>query len=336
MAFNLLSLLQQGPMSAVGDGMYSDDGSTDIVVQGRPRFDPRRDPEPPQYTDPQMRPEIEPQYILNDNRMQPSPEEMQELLPRKGMFGTKGTLRDILGTLGDAFLVQSGNDRIYAPQRQMEREGDAMFGVTQDPMQAIERLAVHNPPAAQELLQRVQQAQHQQASLASQEAARRSLIEDRAFDNQETGWNRVARWTAAGLPYEQIVAGAQRYGITSDDLAQSGVTADMTPEAREQFSSMDMTTNQIRNIPFTERRVATGEYNAETGRINATRPRQGRAQTDLEYYQEISEIPPQQRTSEQNDFMKKYIQGTRGGSRLGNIAPPPRGEAPKSQFRPVR
>ncbi len=60
---------------------------------------------------------------------------------RHGMFGTKGTLRDILGTLGDAFLVQSGNKAVYAPHRAAEKESDQLAGFTQDPMAAIERLA---------------------------------------------------------------------------------------------------------------------------------------------------------------------------------------------------
>lgn len=60
---------------------------------------------------------------------------------RKGMFGVKGTLRDVLGTIGDAFLVQSGNKQMYAPRRDQERMGDALAGFTQDPMAALERLA---------------------------------------------------------------------------------------------------------------------------------------------------------------------------------------------------
>src|SRR3546814_5982625 len=45
------------------------------------------------------------------------------------MFGLKGTLRDVVGMLGDAFLVQSGNKAVYAPQRQQEKAGDALLGM---------------------------------------------------------------------------------------------------------------------------------------------------------------------------------------------------------------
>lgn len=59
----------------------------------------------------------------------------------KGRFGTKGVLRDILGTLGDAFLVQGGADAMYAPQREKEKAADAMAGFSRNPLKAIERLA---------------------------------------------------------------------------------------------------------------------------------------------------------------------------------------------------
>lgn len=48
---------------------------------------------------------------------------------RKGMFGIKGTLRDVLGLVGDAFLVQSGNNPIYRTTREKERVSDALIGM---------------------------------------------------------------------------------------------------------------------------------------------------------------------------------------------------------------
>ncbi len=61
---------------------------------------------------------------------------------RKGMFGVKGTLRDILGTLGDAFLVNAGRDPVYSPRRQQEKYADALGeGFNADnAMNAVDRL----------------------------------------------------------------------------------------------------------------------------------------------------------------------------------------------------
>lgn len=46
----------------------------------------------------------------------------------EGLFGQKGQLRDILGAVGDAFLVHAGRQPQYAPQRDKERFSDALSG----------------------------------------------------------------------------------------------------------------------------------------------------------------------------------------------------------------
>jgi hypothetical protein len=74
---------------------------------------------------------------------QQDPEEMQTQMqpePRKGMFGIKGTFRDILGTLGDAFLMQQGIDPMYRGERKQEEMGDAFQGFEDNPMAAIKRI----------------------------------------------------------------------------------------------------------------------------------------------------------------------------------------------------
>lgn len=335
MALNLLQLLGQAagvqvPPPGVPEG-------DPITVTGRLQYDPRQDPQLQNYADPEPRPEITPRYVLNDDRMQPTPEEMQELLPRKGMFGVKGTLRDVLGTLGDAFLVQANKDRVYAPRRQTEKEADAMFGFTQDPMQAIERLATQNPAAAEELYKTYQQAEYQKSLLASQDAARQNLMQDRNFGNREVGLNRLSRWVAGGVPYDRIIAGAKQYGISPEELAELGINPNMTDEERQQFASGDMTVNQQVQIPFTERRVATGEFNAQTARIAATRPRASarpRADTDQEYYREIIGKDPSEWSDGEADFVQKYLHGTRGSGRI-NAPPPPASGKPASRFRIV-
>lgn len=79
---------------------------------------------------------------------------------RKGLFGIKGTLRDVLGALGDNYLIRSGAKPQYAPRREQERLSDAMAGFTQqDPRAAIERAAGINPEFARDLFQLVGQQQ---------------------------------------------------------------------------------------------------------------------------------------------------------------------------------
>lgn len=97
------------------------------------------------------------------------PPQQPQITPydHSGRFGVKGTLRDILGTLGDAFLVQSGNKAVYAPQRQAERLGDAQRGFADDPLAAIEALNASGfGPEAQELYKQHQADQFKKEAQA--------------------------------------------------------------------------------------------------------------------------------------------------------------------------
>ena len=93
----------------------------------------------------------------------------------KGMFGVKGVLRDVLGVLGDAFLVQAKADPMYAPQRQRERVGDAMAGYTVSPRAAIERMTSVDPEFAQGLNKDTRQADIAE-QVAQAQAAKETAI----------------------------------------------------------------------------------------------------------------------------------------------------------------
>lgn len=100
-----------------------------------------------------------------------------------GLFGIKGTGRDILGTLGDAFLVQSGNKAVYGPQRDQEQEGELMSNFTQDPLGTINRLASRNPEAARQLYEKYQQSQVANAGVQQRAEAAKATAVDRQQDN---------------------------------------------------------------------------------------------------------------------------------------------------------
>lgn len=111
--------------------------------------------------------------IAEDTRSPPSQRSQRELIQNKGAFGQKGTLRDILGAVGDALLLQSGHNQIYAPKREQEKLSSAMYGFTDNPMEAIERVGLVNPKAAETMYQNVLASQAKGAStdLARQQAA---------------------------------------------------------------------------------------------------------------------------------------------------------------------
>lgn len=59
-----------------------------------------------------------------------------------------GTLRNILGTLGDAFLIQSGHAPIHAQQRYNEQIANAAAGFDTDPSGAAARIAATGAPGS--------------------------------------------------------------------------------------------------------------------------------------------------------------------------------------------
>lgn len=108
------------------------------------QFSPPPDYRTPGYYDRQPIPEDPPEIEVTGTQNQPQARPAQTTSQeRKGMFGVKGTLRDILGTLGDAFLVQGGSKPIYQPHRQNERIADALVGFSDEGglNKAAERLA---------------------------------------------------------------------------------------------------------------------------------------------------------------------------------------------------
>ena len=71
-------------------------------------------------------------------------------IQHKGLFGVKGTLRDVLGLLGDSYLMVNGRNPYYAGIRRQELASDQLAGRYQNneeenfinnPLLAIQRLA---------------------------------------------------------------------------------------------------------------------------------------------------------------------------------------------------
>lgn len=147
---------------------------------------------------------------------------------RKGMFGVKGTLRDILGLVGDAFLVQSGNNAIYLPRRQEEKWSDAMAGFSDGPEAeriAIERAMRIDPGRTQEFLKQSQLNRVNQGNLAlrgdeltqkvGNEAMKRSgqIMAAAVATGDPTQIEQAKQAiqqlsTITGIPVEQLMAGS--------------------------------------------------------------------------------------------------------------------------------
>lgn len=81
-------------------------------------------------------------------QQQPPVEQPRQLNEHKGLFGLKGTARNVLGTIGDALLINSGAPPLFRQQVQREEQEDALADYNTDPEGAINRLAKVNPDAA--------------------------------------------------------------------------------------------------------------------------------------------------------------------------------------------
>lgn len=326
---SLLGLVQQG----AGTGF------------GTPPFNPEAPPvegEPIIVTAPPSRINEDQQEMLPSYRNNDILEEMGyvqgEAPQRKGMFGTKGTLRDVLGLLGDTFLMGSGSNPIYYPRRQQERLGDAMVGYGDSPeasQAAIARAMYENPQAGLELAKQYGVSENQRMTREQQAAAQQSLIEQRknaAYDSFRKYSGQLlsgvidnpARFPAA---YQVLQQQAQRAGV---DLAEMGIYPDMTPDEIALAVAGQTTINQQQNLPLRERSVATGERNATTSEYNARTNRQRantyssvarpRADTNQERYFDLAE--KQRRggtlTADEKAWMEKQV-NTGKRSRLDSL-----------------
>lgn len=98
-----------------------------------------------------------------------------------------GTLRNVLGALGDAFLVQSDHPATYAPHMQRQQIGLAMAGLDpNDPQSvqaAIQRVAATGAPDSIELADKMQKnfsdTEVKKQAAASNQLYRQSMTESR-------------------------------------------------------------------------------------------------------------------------------------------------------------
>jgi len=264
----------------------------------------------------------------------------QDGMQHKGMFGLKGTLRDVLGLLGDSLLVGSGKDSVYDKVRQREVEGDAMAGFTRDPAAAAERMTGVNPEVARQLQTLAVNEQLKQAQLKSANAARESQIADRQFENVTKATNLIARIFASpvaktrpDLAMKQAESIANRIGVP---LEQLGVNPGMSSEERDMYSSMDMSVDKTMNIPFKERQLDISQQNADASTTRANRPPAGRApptrslgQVDAEVADAVlsGRATPSQRQYYEERLKRAPKKGSSGRAtpRPGGVAGPPPG-----------
>lgn len=199
-----------------------------------------------------------------------SPQDMYNLqnpegLPQHtGMFGTRGTLRDVLGTIGDALLMQGGHQAVYRPQRQQEQIADAMVGFnsTNPDVQraAIARVGLRNHELAHKLQQDMDQDAMRKQQIQAMSEYRNS---QKAAVGEKMISNALGYLSSPSIPddkkaevykamHPRLINIAKRYGVIDpNDDGEDYLPSDynnmaMAAVGAEGYNTKDRIANDLR------------------------------------------------------------------------------------------
>lgn len=187
-----------------------------------------------------------------------------------------GTLRNTLGAIADAFLVQGGAAPSYADHMDRQALGNAMAGYNQNPQAAIERVAgtgaAGAPNMADTLEGQYQTAQSRKAQLAATQVYHQQLTDSRNA-NVVDNMTRYIGGQVASIPkdlppeqqqamYQTIYDTAQKRARALDpsyDASTLGLV-DPTTWTPDQTVGLGMTSNNVQtsNDKGAQRNVSVG------------------------------------------------------------------------------
>lgn len=343
MGINLMALLQSA-------GALPTPNSPEINVIGKKKVPAVPEPTPVEPTAQDVsKPAAEPakRRMLSDQQLM-NRQGVGNLPEHKGMFGVKGTLRDILGALGDNYLMQSGQKPRYQEMRKQEKASDAMAEMTTSPINAIQALlGAGETDKAFELYKQFQAQGNKDAELDIQRGSAASTQSNAKSKQIETFLTRAGqmlngtesnpakRMAVLGLLGKQAAA----IGIDQEAL---GISDRLTEEEAAAFTAGATTVNQQNNLPLAQKRVGIAQQNAdsatknaESQRINANRtrpgPQRGATNVDAEI---LDNVRKGTATPAEQKIYKERLAHSKKGSVLSDMlgAPPgSSGSKPKYQ-----
>lgn len=250
-------------------------------------------------------------------------------IEHKGLFGVKGTLRDVLGLLGDSYLMVNGRNPYYAPIRRGEVASDQLAGRYQDneeenfinnPLLAIQRLAESGyGDQAQSLYQdytkneaaKAQQLNNQ-AQLARQNARDDQLAKQGDVLAQKNFIEGVLSKTYSGISDEATLKRFNQWALPKlESLGLAGYELPQNLNDAKRFGIQPYQQERLRDF---DQGLGIQQQNADTNQATS-RPR---SDTPVELFERYSSIPADKRTPEQQAFITKYTStGKRSGRRTG-------------------
>jgi len=261
----LLSLLM-GSQGASELGVFNSENpeENEIPVLG----DPLRPPEKRPITYPELvQQEVPDNFILGNDRAvaqaRMAEESTNRASDRKSLFGARGTLRDVLGTLGDFFLVGGGGSPMYYPMREREKWADALQGMTAGPeaeRAAFERAMRINPEATLEVMKARDYARTQQGHL---ELRGKEYVRDFVNDVRKNLAG-IAATAAISKDPEFRQKAIQAINAQAQRLAEQGLIAPDDPLLSgdlNMIAGLGANVNQTLNRPIQEERVEIARGN---------------------------------------------------------------------------
>lgn len=196
---------------------------------------------------------------LGDLLRGPNGGAQQMPIQHKGMFGVHGTLRDIIGGLGDAMLVQAGRNPMYDPARDQEKIGDAFqqhgFG-TPEAMQAV---AAINPQLAQQMYTQKAMDDYRQTGLGIRAEGVRGRNAHYAEGDRTSAIRSLGGLAAAAKDdaswdslYEVARKRLERVGMTPDDV---GLPKTFNAEAAKNWAKTTANWKEQQAVEQTQQRI---------------------------------------------------------------------------------
>lgn len=250
-------------------------------------------------------------------------------IEHKGLFGVKGTLRDVLGLLGDSYLMVNGRNPYYAPIRREELLGSEMAGRYQN---NEEENFINNPQlVAQRLAESgfgkeasgvYQDFTKNEADKAEQLNAQAQLARQNARDDQlakqgdvlaqKNFIEGVLSKTYSGISDEATLKRFNQWALPKlEALGLAGYELPQNLNDAKRFGIQPYQQERLRDF---DQGLGIQQQNADTNQATS-RPR---SDTPVELFERYSSIPADKRTPEQQAFITKYTStGKRSGRRTG-------------------
>ena len=151
-----------------------------------------------------------------------------------------GTLRNVLGTLGDAFLIQSGHQPMHAQQRYDAQVAHAMAGFDTDPAAAAARIAATGAPGSAQLAEKLADTNNTY-QLHKDQQQFNDMYRSGMLDNatQRTQSQNDSRQSQTDLRNRAFVHGALQKAAESGDPQQWAAARAYALKAGSKISDFD-------------------------------------------------------------------------------------------------